>query len=170
MDRETDRLLAAARDQQREEPRATGEEPQSGVGEAEPAPLVDLGDGGAPIRRDSFERAWRVKGGDWRREPSGRELMFSVIHYLAAIDMRGRERFYREAVNRLGEPLFPDAERESRKWRRVEPDIDRVVNIHRSHQSIGAFLAQACTQCRTSTGVPIHLGEDIELVLDLSSG
>ena len=168
MDRETDRLLDAARDQQREEPRATRDEtqPTTGAGEAEPAPLVDLGDGGIPIGRDSHERAWRVKDGPWQRERSGRDLMLSVVRHLASIDVRGRQRFYGESVDRWGEPLF--SEREGKNWRRVEPEFDKAVKVHRSHRGIERFLAQACAQCQTSTGAPIRLGEDIELVLDLS--
>ena len=171
IDRETDRLLAAARDQQREEPRAPIDEPEptSGAEVADPAALVDLDDGNAPIRRDSMERAWRVSGGSWRRERNGRELMVSVIRHLASIDIRGRQRFYDEAVDRWGEPLFSDPEGKPTDWRRVEPDVDKVMYINRSHRDIEAFLAQACAQCRTSTGAPIRLGEDIELVLDMSS-
>ena len=167
MDREADRLLDAARDQQREDPRPASDEPgtASKKKEEEPA-VVDLGDGGTPIGPNSHERAWRVKGGPWQRESNGRDLMLSVIRHLASIDVRGRQRFYGEAVDRWGEPLFSDSE--GRQWRRVEPEFDKAVNINRSHRSIETFLAQACAQCQTSTGAPIRLGEDIELVLDLS--
>ena len=173
MDRETDRLFAEARDRQREEPREPGDEPQptSGSEAAESDASVDLGDGGSPIRRGAHERAWRVKGGPWQRESNGRKLLVSVIRYLASIDVRGRQRFYDEAAFPQGKPLFSDSEERSSSWRRVESDIDKVVNIrHSSHPGIEAFLAQACAQCKTSTGAPIRLGEDIVLVLDLSSG
>ncbi|MCY4497253.1 MAG: type I restriction enzyme HsdR N-terminal domain-containing protein [Rhodospirillaceae bacterium] len=167
IDRETDRLLSAARDQQREDPRPTSDEPGTVSKKEDDPPVVDLGDGGTPIRRDAHERAWRVKDGTWRRERSGRELMLSVIRHLDSIDVRGCQRFYDEAVDQWGEPLF--LEREGRRWRRVEPEFDKAVSVNRSHRSIEGFLAQACAPCRTSTRMPIWLGEDIELVLDLSS-
>ena len=131
---------------------------------------MDLGDGSTPIRRDHHERAWRVRGGPWKRERNGRELMLAVIRHLASVDVRGRQRFYGEPVDRWGEPLFSEPEGKGIDWRRVEADVDKVVNINRTHGGIETFLAQACTQCQTSAGASIRLGEDIELVLDLSRG
>ena len=171
MDRESDRLLAAARDQQREEQQATSEGLHTAASDAdhgEAVPHVDLGDGGSPIRYEYRERAWRVKGGPWRREKNGRDLMISVIRHLASHDVRGRQRFYGEAVDQWGEHLFSDPGEDSTNWRRVEPDIDKWVWVHRSHRNMEAFLKDACSQCQLPIGAPIRLGEDIELVLDMS--
>lgn len=162
VDRETDRLLDAAREQQREEP-----PPKSEPEPAPDAPPVDLGDGGAPLRQATKERAWRVKGGEWQRVPTGRGVLIAVLRYLASIDGRGRQRFYNEAVTRTGAPMFSDTEIDPRQWWRVEPGIDRFVKVHRSNKNMEQIIAQACRQCRTSAGAAIRFGEDIEVLLDL---
>ena len=77
INRQTHRLLALARDQQREDPRPTSEETGIASTEDEGPAVVDLGDGGVLSRRESHERAWRVKGGPWQRQRSGRDLMLS---------------------------------------------------------------------------------------------
>ena len=128
---------------------------------------VDLGDGSAPLRYASTERAWRVKGGAWQREPTGRGVYVAVLRYLASIDGRGRHRFYSEAVNRTGTPMFSDTENDPKKWWRIEPGIDKFVKVHHSNKYMEQLIAQACQQCRPSTGAAIRFGDDIEVLLDL---
>lgn len=170
IDRETDRLLAAVRDQQREEPRPESAPEENAPPVRKKARTVDLGDGRDPLNPESRERAWRVRGGDWQREPDGRSLMLAVLRYLASIDSRGRYRFYDETVTATGGRMFLDIQEHPSKWRRVEPGMDKFVKVHRSYGDMAQLLAQACAQCRTSTGAPIRLGEDIEIVLELSPG
>ena len=86
MDRETDRLLSAAREQQREEPPAASEQPPVDPPSTIEDRVVDLSDGRPPLRRSTKERAWRVKGGAWQREPTGRGVMVAVLRHLASID------------------------------------------------------------------------------------
>ena len=168
VDRETDRLLAAAREQQREEPPPTGEPAPDIAPSDEENRDVDLGDGSAPLRYASTERAWRVKGGAWQREPTGRGVYVAVLRYLASIDGRGRHRFYSEAVNRTGTPMFSDTENDPKKWWRIEPGIDKFVKVHHSNKYMEQSIAQACQQCRPSTGAAIRFGDDIEVLLDLA--
>ncbi|MCY4192078.1 MAG: type I restriction enzyme HsdR N-terminal domain-containing protein, partial [Rhodospirillaceae bacterium] len=104
VDRETNRVLAAARDQQREESRH-----QSGMPGDNNAPkrereprIVPLDDGGPPLNPSSQARAWRLKGGTWKRESNGRDLFVAVMRHLASIDVRGSKRFYDEAVTASG--------------------------------------------------------------------
>lgn len=167
LDRETDRVLVAARDQQREEPRPVSEPEESAPNDRGEARVVDLGDGGAPLNSESRERAWRVKGQVWRREPNGRLLMLSVLRYLASIDGRGRYRFYDETVTVTGARMFSNVQEHPNQWRRVEPDIDRFVNVNRSYRDIEQLLAQACSQCRPASGVPVRFREDIDVMLDI---
>ena len=132
---------------------------------------MDLGDGGPPLSHQTRERAWRVKDGPWRREPNAKILLVSVVRYLASIDVRGRQRFYDEAVTATGLPMFSDTKQVRPKhWVPVEPDIVKFVNVNHSYESARRLIAQACSQCQTAIGAPLRLGEDIEVVLDLSSG
>lgn len=165
MDRETDRLLDAARDQQREEPRPQSAPEENAPTVREEVRTVDLADGGEPLNLESRERAWRVKGGDWRREPNGRTLLVAVLRYLASIDSRGPYRFYDETVTATGGHMFSDTQEHPDRWRRVESGIDKFVKIHRSYSDMEQLLAQACAQCQTLSGAPVRLGEDIEVVL-----
>ena len=167
LDRETDRVLVAARDQQREEPRPASEPEESTPNEQEEARIADLGDGGNPLNSDARERAWRLKGGTWKRESTGRDLMVAVMRYLASIDGRGRHRFYDEAVTASGAPMFSNTDGPPKHWRRVEPSIEKFVLVNRSNRAMEQILAQACNQCRPSTGVSVRFGEDIEVLLDI---
>ncbi len=170
VDRETDRVLDAARDQQREDARpASGQElssPDDRDENREPR-IVDLGDGGEPLNSYTRERAWRVKDGDWHREPNGRSLLVSVLRYLASIDGRGRHRFYDETVTAMGERMFSDTQEHPHRWRRVEPGIEKFVKIHRSYHDMEQLLTQACSQCRPASGAPVRFGEDVEVLLNL---
>lgn len=167
IDRETDRLLDAAREQQREEPPTTSAPTQEAPPNDDESRDVDLGDGSAPLRYRSMERAWRVKGAPWQREPSGRAVFVAALRYLASIDSRGRHRFYDETVLRMGAPMFSDTQIDPKKWWRVEPGIDKFVKVHHSNSYMERIVAQACKQCRPLSGLEIRLGEDIELLLDL---
>ena len=167
VDRETDRVLDAARDQQREEPRPASEPQKDAANDRREARIVDLGDGSEPLNSETRERAWRVRGGEWRREPNGRSLLLSVLRYLASIDGRGRHRFYDEARGAMGAPIFSDTQEHPHDWRRVEPDIERFVKINRSNSSMERVIAQACKQCRPATGAALKFGEDIEVLLNI---
>ena len=167
MDRETDRLLDAARGQQREEPPVQSEPSQDAPPSDEEARDVDLGDGSAPLRQATKERAWRVKGEAWKREPTGRNVLVAVLRYLSSIDGRGRHRFYNEAVTKMGAPMFSDTADNPNHWRQMEPGIEKFVKVHRSNKDMEQVIRQACTQCRPSTGAAIRFGEDIEVLLDL---
>lgn len=167
VDRETDRLLAAARDQQREEPRPPSDMLESAPEREREPRIVRLDDGGPPLNSHTRARAWRLKGGAWTRMSTGRDLMVAVMRYLASIDGRGRQRFYDEAVTVSGVPMFSDTEGPPKQWRRVEPSIAKFVLVNRSNKDMEQLIAQACKQCRPSSGMPVRFGEDIEVLLDI---
>ena len=93
--------------------------------------------------------------------------MVAVMRYLASIDGRGRQRFYDEAVTASGVPMFSDTEGLPKQWRRVEPSIAKFVLVNRSNKDMEQLIAQACKQCRPSSGMPVRFGEDIEVLLDI---
>ena len=169
VDRVTDRLLAAARERQHEEPSPARDIPQtSPEGSAEPR-VHDLGDGGPPLIPEARPRAWRVKGGTWQREPGGRTVFVAVLRHLASIDSRGRDRFYDEVRTARGARMFSDRppEGKAKQWRRIEPDVEKFVKVHHSNEALESLLAQACRECRRTSGAPVRLGDEIEVLLVL---
>ena len=167
LNREADRLIDAAREQRQEEARPQGETSSPTHQESDAVRTIDLGDGKPPLTSRAFARAWRVRGGAWRRAPSGRTLMIAVIRYLASLDVRGRQRYYAEAIDSSEAPLFPPEKEGQRGWRRVESDIDRWVYVHMSNQNQERFLSEACAAVQPRDGGTIRLGDDIEVLLVL---
>ena len=76
--------------------------------------------------------AWRVRGGDWQREKSGRTLRLSVVRWLASVDKRGADSFYRNALDGFGNRLFVEVapEGQKRRYRKVEAGHGYWTRIH----------------------------------------
>lgn len=170
LDREADSLLSAAKEQLNEEVRPSEAPSETDSGGEHEIRVVDLGDGQPPLSSAKWERAWRAQGSAWHRESDGAALMMAVIRYLASIDARGRQRYYDEAMEVWGAPLFfrhEESQGKRGRWVQVEPGIDRWVNTGRSNKSKERFLARACAAVQMPSGESAKLGETVEVMLEI---
>ena len=129
---------------------------------------IDLEDGLPPLKSKGYHyhRAWRIRGGRWRRVDAGKILMLEVIRHLASIDVRGKQRYYAEAADSRGR-LFRNVEVKPVHWQRVEEGFDWWVLTHLGNKDKERFLARACALVKRPDGATIQLGEDIEVLLDI---
>lgn len=158
LDENAKRLFDAAKEQREEEPSPERDDNDRGR-------RFELGDGKPPLGT-GFARAWRLPGGAWQREPNGRSVALAVIRYLASRDARGRQRYYAEAVDKYGFPLFSSEEKPG--WRRIEESVDAWVQVNRSNRDQEQFLRRACTAVQLSgDAAGMQLGRDVEVLLDI---
>lgn len=111
--------------------------------------------------------AWRVRGGDWQREKSGRTLQLSVVRWLASVDKRGADSFYRNALDGFGNRLFVEVapEGQKRRYRKVEAGHGYWTRIHLSNRARFSRLRRLCDQTQKPEGGTIIWDEDIEVRL-----
>ncbi len=153
---EIDRVLEDAGRRAEREPAATDERDGSDGG---------VGTPDSPRAADRF--AWRVRGEDWRPVKNGVVLQIAVIQYLASLDRRGPDGFYRSARTIKGFPYFldslPDTSR-PKDYRPIDsPTVRYWVGVHMSTERRRAMLDRLCRQIETRDGSPIRLEEEIEL-------
>ncbi len=159
IDGETNRVLDAAREQIDEEdkPNTAGEWQESSTVTQEDRPTPNKPDG----------PAWRIRGGDWRVEKNGRVLLLAVARWLASVDRRGVDGFYRSIVSYWGDRFFIEAVPEGKEgvYREVEPGRGywAFVNLQNSNKLLR--LKRWCDQTQKQDGGTVLWGEDIEVWL-----
>ena len=152
LNREADSLLNAAKEQLQEGGQPGGDASEEKRERNNEVRTIELGDGMPPLAPGAHARAWRVRGSQWRRETDGRALMLAVIRYLASMHSRGRQRYYDEAVDSYGTPLFPRRDEVQGNWTRVEQGMDRCVYVNLTNKNKEAFLAKACAAVQLPSG------------------
>ena len=161
IDGETSRVLNAARERLDEEERPTGAVQKSTL------PTSSTDDVPSPNGPDRI--AWRVGGENWRKERSGRTLHLAVAQWLASIDRRGADTFYRSVVDGFGNRFFLEVVPEGRKWayREVEPGCGYWTRTHMSNGNRLSRLKRWCSQTQKSEGGPVLWDKDIEIRLPI---
>ena len=151
IDGETNRVLNAARERldENDKPNSANEQ-EDGLLSNEPDGMV-----------------WRVRGGDWQREKSGRTLQLSVVRWLASVDKRGADSFYRNALDGFGNRLFVEIvpEGQKRRYRKVEAGHGYWTRIHLSNGARFSRLRRLCDQTQKPEGGTVIWDEDIEVRL-----
>ena len=159
IDGETSRVLNEARERLDEDdkPSSTNEQQESTVSTKEDSLPSNVPDG----------MAWRFRGGEWQREKSGRTLQLSVARWLASVDKRGADSFYRNALDGFGNRLFVEVAPEDQKgrYRKVEAGRGYWTRIHLSNRARYSRLRRLCDQTQKPEGGTIIWDEDIEVRL-----
>ena len=122
-----------------------------------------------PPPNEPVRVAWRVGGGDWQQERSGRTLQLAIARWLASIDRRGSDAFYRSLVDGWGNRLFVKTVPEDQKgyYREVEPGCGYWTRTHMSNSSRLSRLKRWCDQTQKSEGGSVIWDKDIEVRLPI---
>lgn len=155
---ETKRVLDTARNQLDKD--AGPEEPERKTADA------------PPVENDGPDGpAWRVGEGDWNFEKNGILLQLAVCRYMAALDIRGKESFYREAESLRGGRVFLEAQPQESgsRYEQVDPPMPAWMSVHMNNDYRRRLIRHLCDQVQTRDGAPIRLGEEIEIRLPGSS-
>ena len=122
-----------------------------------------------PSPNEPVGMAWRVRGRDWQRERSGRTLHLAVARWLASVDRRGADVFYRSLVDGWGNRFFVETvpEDQKRRYREVEPGCGYWTRTHMSNSSRLSRLKRWCDQTQKPDGGPVIWDEDIEVRLPI---
>lgn len=163
IDGETNRVLNAARERLDEEgkPDIPADKPESSSAAQESE--ASLNDLDVP--------AWRVQGGDWRVERNGRALQLAVARWLASVDRRGVDTFYRSIVDTWGDRFFVNAVPDGQEgaYREVEPGRGYWTRIHLSNSDRLSRLKRWCDQTQKPEGGSVLWNVDIEVRLPVRS-
>ena len=121
--------------------------------------FLDTEGSGPPLSSKKTRRAWRKKGGQWRILDSGRHVQIEVLNYLASIDERGKQPYFRHIIKHFDEILLCEGT-EKFRYRKVQPNVLVFIDLTNPGKLI--TLAESAKHVKTSDNHVIRVGDDPE--------